>query len=134
MTEPLLQETELREATPTCVDCGAMYVVPAPEAELYLQRGLALPDRCPKCRAKRRAERHGERLQDRDRGASRFAVNDLGTYGGVAPVASPSRQGPPAKRYPATCFRCGAETTVPFEPRRGRAVYCRPCFEAKRGS
>ena len=133
MSELLLQDPELREATPTCVDCGAMFVIPTPEADLYLQRGLDLPSRCPACRAKRRAERHGERLSDRGRQTAGFAVHDLGTYGGAAPPPTSSRQGPPAKRYPATCFRCGAETTVPFEPRRGRAVYCRPCFDAKRG-
>ena len=133
MSEQLLQDPELREATPICADCGALFVIPAAEAELYLQRGLELPTRCPACRAKRRAERHGERLQERTRNGAGFAINDLGTYGGVAPPSAPSRQGPPTKRYPATCARCGAETTVPFEPRRGRAVYCRPCFDAKRG-
>lgn len=28
-----------------------------------------------------------------------------------------------------TCSTCGAETTVPFTPRQGRPVLCRPCFQ-----
>jgi CxxC-x17-CxxC domain-containing protein len=27
------------------------------------------------------------------------------------------------------CFACGAETTVPFKPTRGKPVFCRSCFQ-----
>ena len=30
--------------------------------------------------------------------------------------------------YPVVCAGCGVETTVPFEPREGRPVYCRDCY------
>ena len=30
-----------------------------------------------------------------------------------------------------TCAQCGALTTVPFEPRQARPVYCRTCFSEK---
>ncbi len=30
-----------------------------------------------------------------------------------------------------TCSNCGMETTVPFTPRQGRPVLCRPCFQKK---
>lgn len=33
--------------------------------------------------------------------------------------------------YTVTCAECGMETQVPFEPREGRPVYCRDCFESK---
>jgi CxxC-x17-CxxC domain-containing protein len=29
----------------------------------------------------------------------------------------------------AICAACGTPTTVPFEPRQGREVYCRECFQ-----
>ena len=29
------------------------------------------------------------------------------------------------------CAECGSETTVPFTPRQGRPVLCRPCFQRK---
>ena len=34
----------------------------------------------------------------------------------------------------ATCSQCGKETTVPFKPTQGRPVYCRECFQGKRGT
>jgi CxxC-x17-CxxC domain-containing protein len=36
--------------------------------------------------------------------------------------------------YTVTCADCGAETTVPFEPREGRPVYCRDCYAKQRQS
>ena len=40
----------------------------------------------------------------------------------------------PRRSYPAICAACGAETTVPFEPRDGRPVYCRECYTKMRQS
>jgi len=31
------------------------------------------------------------------------------------------------------CSQCGKETTVPFKPTQGRPVYCRECFQQRRG-
>jgi len=31
--------------------------------------------------------------------------------------------------FPATCAACGEETTVPFQPRGDRPVYCMDCFK-----
>jgi CxxC-x17-CxxC domain-containing protein len=36
--------------------------------------------------------------------------------------------------YSVTCAGCGVETTVPFEPREGRPVYCRDCYAKQRQS
>ena len=36
--------------------------------------------------------------------------------------------GQPRQMYSVICADCGAETTVPFEPREGRPVYCRECY------
>lgn len=30
--------------------------------------------------------------------------------------------------YPAVCASCGQETTVPFQPKGDRPVYCQECF------
>ncbi len=32
------------------------------------------------------------------------------------------------------CSQCGKETTVPFRPTQGRPVYCRECFQQRRGA
>lgn len=34
--------------------------------------------------------------------------------------------------YDVTCDGCGKATQVPFQPRGGRPVYCRDCFEQQR--
>lgn len=35
-------------------------------------------------------------------------------------------------RFDITCDHCGKHDTVPFQPKVGREVLCRECFEAKR--
>lgn len=37
------------------------------------------------------------------------------------------------RRFDATCSNCDAATVVPFRPKAGRPVYCRPCFDKLRG-
>lgn len=36
-------------------------------------------------------------------------------------------------KFPATCTKCGKDTTVPFEPTPGKPVYCIDCFREVRG-
>jgi CxxC-x17-CxxC domain-containing protein len=36
--------------------------------------------------------------------------------------------------YPATCSNCGKATEVPFLPRNDKPVYCRECFQERRGA
>ncbi len=31
------------------------------------------------------------------------------------------------------CSQCGKQTTLPFNPTQGRPVYCRECFQQRRG-
>ena len=33
------------------------------------------------------------------------------------------------KQYTVTCCACGCETTVPFEPKGDRPVYCAECYK-----
>lgn len=35
------------------------------------------------------------------------------------------------KETEVTCSDCGKETTVPFEPTKGRPVYCQDCYEKR---
>ena len=32
----------------------------------------------------------------------------------------------------AVCSQCGKATTVPFEPKQGRPIFCEDCFKARR--
>ncbi|HLE06347.1 MAG TPA: CxxC-x17-CxxC domain-containing protein [Candidatus Nanoarchaeia archaeon] len=36
--------------------------------------------------------------------------------------------------FKATCSKCNKETTVPFEPKPGREVYCQDCYKEIRNS
>jgi len=124
---------ETTQAAPTCVDCGSPFSLPSAEAAYVLDRGLPITTRCPRCRAKRRAERNGDLLKSSSASTPRYALNDHGTFGGVAPVSTGPRNGPPTPRFSVICSSCGKNTTVPFEPRRNRPVYCKSCFDARRG-
>ena len=96
------------DKTIACVDCGQEFVHSAEDQARYAERGFSNePKRCRECREKRKTE-----------GGRR------GAYGG-------GRQ--QRESYEVTCAECGATTTVPFKPTEGRPVYCRDCFQAKRG-
>ena len=86
-----------------CRDCGVTFVFSSGEQEFFQSRGLLHePARCPTCR---QARRRSMGLQSSSQ---------------------------PRQMYPAVCASCGVETEVPFQPRLGRPVYCRDCFDSQR--
>lgn len=90
-----------------CVDCGADFVFTAGEQEFHASKGFtAEPRRCPTCRRARK-----------------------GAPGGTGGGGAPRSNMPPREMFTATCAACGKEAQVPFEPRSGRPVYCRDCFQ-----
>jgi len=94
----------------TCRDCGAEFLFSASEQEFYAEKGFENePARCPSCRQARKQGRNGG-------GGGGFRSRDN------------NRQ-----QFPAVCAACGCETTVPFEPTAGKPVYCRDCFQQRRG-
>ena len=91
-----------------CVDCNAPFTFSAGEQEFFASKGFTnKPNRCPDCRAARKAQRGG------------------GGGGG----ARPQRE-----MFSATCSQCGQEARVPFQPRGDKPVYCRDCFATRSGS
>lgn len=93
-----------QDKTLVCKDCGQEFAFTANEQEFYASKGFENePGRCPSCRAAKKQQRGG--------------------FGG----------GRERQMYPATCSECGAETTVPFQPTGDRPIYCRDCFQSKRG-
>ena len=88
-----------------CIDCGAPFIFSANEQEFYAQKGFSNePKRCKNCRDKRKTTRDGN-------GGSR------------------ERQ-----MVSVTCDSCGVATEVPFTPVSGKPVYCRDCYNSRRGS
>ncbi len=103
----------------TCRDCGKQFTFTAGEQEFYATRGFSEPTRCASCRADRKASRDSGGFGGRSYGESR------GGYGGGR------GQGGPRQTFTAVCADCGVTTELPFEPRQGRPVYCRDCFEKR---
>jgi len=84
-----------------CCDCGTTFIFSAEEQDFFASKGyIHEPKRCPACRKTRKTRRYGNGYTSR---AER-------------------------QMFPAVCARCGKETEVPFEPREGRPVYCRDCY------
>ena len=98
---------EYRDKVLKCVECGAEFVFTAGEQAFFADKGFKNePKRCKPCKSKR-------------------GQNTGGGGGGGSYQRAETR---------TTCSQCGKETTVPFKPTQGRPVYCRDCFQQRRGA
>ena len=97
--------TQFQDQTLTCMDCGNPFTWTASEQQFYADKGFTNPPkRCPEDRKKKKAQ-----MGDRSFGGAR-------------------------QSFPITCSNCGAQDTVPFEPRGDRPVLCRNCFRQQKGA
>jgi CxxC-x17-CxxC domain-containing protein len=104
-----------QDKTLKCSECNKTFTFSIAEQEQFQSRGYTNePKRCPECRQARKAERYG---------------NGGNSYGNHGSSYTPGRQ-----MYPAVCADCGKATSVPFEPRQGRPVYCSDCYRKIRVS
>jgi CxxC-x17-CxxC domain-containing protein len=123
-----------QELVRQCVDCSETFDFSIPEQRFYAERGLNEPCRCPDCRARRRAERNSDAMKSSDGASGPLVWSDgFGNYGGAANGNSRRPARGVTRMYATVCTGCGKSTDVPFEPRGGRPVYCRECFNARRG-
>lgn len=95
----------------TCADCGAVFTFTSEDQEFYGQKGYSSPKRCPECRAAKKAQSRG----------GNGGRGGRGGYGQQRP------------QYDVTCSNCGCQTTVPFEPKGDRPVYCSDCYRNMQG-
>jgi len=96
-----------KDKTLECSDCGKEFTFSADEQELFQSRGYTNePKRCTECRDARKASRYGNNNY-----GHRLSYRQM---------------------FPVVCSDCGKETEVPFEPREGRPVYCRDCYNKVR--
>ena len=95
------------DKTIACVDCQDNFIHSAEDQQRYAERGFTNePKRCAACRSKRKTTGGG------------------GGGGG---------RGGSREMHPATCAGCGKPTEVPFKPTDGRPVYCRDCYQGRKG-
>jgi CxxC-x17-CxxC domain-containing protein len=105
----------------SCRDCGVSFVFTAGEQAFYQQKGFQNePTRCPSCR--RQKKDMGGGAGGGGRGGAEFGGRGGGGGGGGNRML-----------YKAVCSACGAETQVPFAPSGDRPVYCRNCYNSRRG-
>jgi CxxC-x17-CxxC domain-containing protein len=117
------------DRTITCRDCGTQFVFTAGEQAFYQQKGFSNePTRCPSCRrAKKEAGGGGG-------GGGGFRSSGGDSYGGGrAGGGGGGGGGGNRQLYKAVCSSCGVETQVPFPPSPDRPVYCRNCYNSRRG-
>ena len=125
----------MSDKTVTCRDCGQAFTFTAGEQAFYQERGFSEPQRCPSCRAERKAQRAGsggDAYGGGGYGGGGYSSGGGGGYsrgGGGGGYSSGPRQ-----MFPAVCSSCGKATEVPFQPRSDKPVYCRECFQERRAS
>jgi CxxC-x17-CxxC domain-containing protein len=91
----------------TCSDCGQEFTFTSADQQFFQERGYSAPKRCKPCRQAKKAEQGG----------------GMGGYQRTEPRGTT-----------VVCSGCGQQTTVPFEPRGDRPVYCRDCYQAQKGA
>ena len=111
------------DETLNCVDCNAPFTFSAGEQEFFAAKGFTnKPNRCPDCRAARKAQRAGA-------GGGSGDTPVAAATAAAAAIARPQRE-----MFEVTCSNCGGKATVPFQPRGDKPVYCRDCFQSRSGS
>lgn len=101
---------EYKDRTLACVQCGNSFTFSADDQAYHAQKGYTNePKRCPSCRQAYREQRNS---------------GGYSSSGGGSGYGRSERQ-----LYAVVCASCGKDTEVPFQPRDGRPVYCRDCYE-----
>ena len=114
-----------------CQECDNAFIYTDAEREFRESRGLSRPVLCPDCRGKSRARRNGDLISMYNRAESfdPFIVSGDATANGHNRRKDRGHR----RQYTTTCAACGEQTQVPFIPRGDRPVYCRACYNARRG-
>jgi CxxC-x17-CxxC domain-containing protein len=99
---------EFQDKVLKCIDCGNDFLFTAGEQMFFHDKQFRNePKRCKACKTKR------------------SGLN-------ATPVPAQNYRYPKIETR-AICSQCGKETTVPFRPTQGRPIFCRECFQRKRG-
>ncbi|MGH2601402.1 MAG: CxxC-x17-CxxC domain-containing protein [Dehalococcoidia bacterium] len=114
----------MSDQTIICRECGQVFTFTSGEQAFYQERGYTEPQRCPSCRAARKAQR----------AVSGYETGYGGGRGGGDARGGDGYSSGPRQLYPAVCSSCGRETEVPFQPRGDKPVYCRECFQERRAA
>ena len=95
---------EYQDKSLTCVDCGAEFIWTAGEQVFFADKQFKNEPKRCKACKTSRASRPSGPM-----GRERVETTTM-------------------------CSSCGKETTVPFRPTQGRPVFCKECFQQRKGS
>jgi CxxC-x17-CxxC domain-containing protein len=87
-----------------CVQCKEIFIFTEKEQQLFYERNMMTPQRCTKCRSKKKAKNISKDKSKRNKDG----------------------------RFEIVCDHCGRHDSVPFQPKVGRSVLCKDCFQASR--
>ncbi len=107
-----------------CSDCGQEFVFTAGEQQFFQERGYSSPRRCKPCRQAKQSSGGGG-------GGGHSAAHSHHEGGGY--TAGSGAGAGMSSGTTVVCASCGQTTTVPFEPRGDRPVYCKSCYKPKQG-
>jgi CxxC-x17-CxxC domain-containing protein len=110
------------DKTLVCRDCGREFTFTEGEQEFFSSRGYSEPQRCPDCRAAKKAARSSG-----GGGYDSYGSGGGGGYSGGG-GGGYGRDRAPRQMTQVTCSNCGKETEVPFVPTGDRPVYCSDCY------
>jgi CxxC-x17-CxxC domain-containing protein len=115
------------DETLSCVDCAQPFTFSAGEQSFFAEKGFTnKPNRCPDCRAARKAQRGAGGGGGGGGFGARSGGGGGGGYGGGGRTQR--------EMFTATCSGCGGVASVPFQPRGDKPVYCRTCFDSRSGA
>ena len=121
----------------TCRDCGNEFTFTEGEQAFYAQKGFTEPNRCPNCRAAKKAARNSSAYSDRAYGNGGYGNSSYGSGynsygngngGNYGNYGNGGYGRPERVMTQVICANCGKETEVPFVPRGLRPVYCSDCY------
>lgn len=115
-----------------CEQCNSDFDYSTAEREFRELHGLARPALCSDCRQRDRQRRNGElmNLYMRTDTFDPFLIGENTQAGNTYRNAN----GRDVRvMHDAVCAACGSDTRVPFAPRGDRPVYCKDCFNARKG-
>ena len=118
------------DKTLVCRDCGNSFTFTEGEQEFYSSRGYSEPQRCPDCRAAKKAARNSGGYSSGGYSGGGGGGYDSGYGSGGGGYG---RERAPRQMTQVTCSNCGRETEVPFVPTGDRPVYCSDCFSQMGG-
>jgi CxxC-x17-CxxC domain-containing protein len=105
MASEVFDMSESQDKTLICKECNSEFIFSVSEQNFYNEKGFEnLPTRCGDCRGKRKKITLG-----------RLSVKEF------------------RETFDITCHQCGKSSQVPFKPVSGKPVYCRECYQLKKG-